>query len=105
MNTIMTFIASILALSAITFSAHAALSGFYDSAEQINTILASPEVADALRQFPIKSMERDDDRSDGTIKWEIEAGDCNLDVYLAPIKPTGVGKTTYKVEVGKACER
>ncbi len=105
MKKIVKFIATAAIWTAIGFPAHAALSGFYDSAEQIKTILDSPEVADALRQLPIKSMERENDRSDGAIKWEIEAGNCDLDVYLRPIAPTGVGKTTYSIEVGRACTR
>lgn len=85
--------------------AHAALSGFYDSAEQIKTIIESAEVADALRQLPIESLEREGVRGDGAIRWEIEAEGCDLTVHLRPALPAGVGMTTYDIEVGRTCQR
>lgn len=93
-----------VALGLLSTPSHAALSGFYDSAEQITAILESPDVADALRQMPIKSLEHEGVREDGTIGWEIEAEGCDLTVRLRPVPPAGIGKTTYNVEVTGACE-
>lgn len=98
-----TKIVAAAALALLATPASAALSGFHDSAEQITAILQSAEVADALRQAPIESIEREGSRSDGAIKWEVETEACDLDVYLTPIKPDGVGKTTYQVEVNDLC--
>lgn len=92
-----------LFLSALSFPAQAALSGFYDSGEQVKAILDSPEVANALRQAPVKSIEQEGIRSDGTIEWEIETKDCELTVYLRPVPPAGVGKTTYVVAIKDGC--
>lgn len=92
----------ILALT--TATSHAALSGFYDSAEQINMILGSSEVANALRQAPIDSISNSGTRDDGANEWTITVQECDLIVYLKPVAPDGVGKTTYQVEVPKSCE-
>lgn len=90
-------------LALLAAPASAALSGYHDSAEQIITIVQSAEVADALRQAPIESIDRKGSRSDGAIKWEVETSDCDLDVYLTPVKVDGAGKTTYQVEVNDLC--
>jgi hypothetical protein len=95
----MRFAISLLALCLGTVPqiSHAALSGYHDSAEQIQAILASPELADRLKQQPIESLEFDGSASDGTLEWEIETQDCDAHVYLRAIPPAGVGKTTYEV--------
>lgn len=82
----------------------AALSGFYDSQEQIQAIFAAPEVADALRQMPVDGLEFKGQRKDGLIKWEVESQDCDLDVLLKPTPPSGVGKTTYAVSEVSKCD-
>lgn len=96
----MTAAALVLASS----SAHAALSGFHDSAEQIGTILASPEVADAVRQAPIGHVANTGTRADGAHEWQITTQECDLTIYLLPIPPKGVGKVTYNLELGAACQ-
>lgn len=90
-------------LALLSSPASAALSGFHDSAEQITTILQSAEIADALHQAPIESIEYEGIRADGAFKWEIETKGCDLDVYLLPIQPKGVGKTTYQVDLKDRC--
>ena len=45
--------------------ASAAVSGFYDSAEQINAIIESPDVANQLRQAPIRHLANTGTRDDG----------------------------------------
>mgnify|MGYP001229673958 CR=1 FL=1 len=82
----------------------AALSGFYDSQEQIQAIFASPEVADALHQMPVEELKFEGERKDGLIKWEVESRDCDMDVYLKPMPPAGVGKTTYAVAKVSRCD-
>ncbi|MET3924547.1 hypothetical protein [Devosia sp. 2618] len=93
-----------IALIILTSPAHAALSGFYDSGEQIGTILADANVADALRQAPIGAITNSGTRSDGAMEWEIRTQECDLIVYLKSVPPQGVGKTTYEVEIGNSCE-
>lgn len=77
----------------------AALSPWHDRAEQIATILGSAAIADALGQRPVDSLEYEGQRSDGTIKWEIDGEGCDLDVYLIPQPPAAgmAGKTTYQI--------
>lgn len=96
-------IATVAALALLSSPASAALSGFQDSAEQISTILQSVEIADALRQAPIESIEFEGTRADGAFKWEIETKGCDLDIYLLPVQPEGVGKTTYQVDLKDNC--
>jgi biotin synthase-related radical SAM superfamily protein len=93
-----------LALTLMASPSQAALSGFYDSAEQINLILTSSEVADALRQAPIGLISNSGTRDDGANEWTITVQECDLVVYLKPVAPQEPGKTTYQLEVPKACE-
>lgn len=97
-------IANAIVIAIMAFPAHAALSGFHDSAEQIKVILESPEIADAGHQAPIESLENRGVRDDGAIKWEIETRRCDLTVHLRPVPPSGAGKTTYRVETINRCE-
>ena len=78
-------------------AAHAAVSGFHDSAEQIATLLRSEAVADALRQMPVTQIEFERIRPDGVLVWEIEGAGCSVDVRLQPVPPQGPGKTTYDI--------
>lgn len=94
--------AALLALTPT--SAFAALSGFYDSAEQITAILSDSEIADALRQAPIGQIANTGTRDDGAHEWQIRTQDCDLTVYLIPVAPSGPGKTTYRPEGPYACE-
>ncbi|UYV37034.1 hypothetical protein N4R57_19025 [Rhodobacteraceae bacterium D3-12] len=84
----------------------AAVSGFYDSAEKIDTILSSPEVADRLRQAPLRAVENTGARADGAQEWTLHVQRCDLKVYLVPMPPPpgAVGKTRYRVELGEGCE-
>ena len=93
--------AIVLALAPV--SAQAALSGFHDSAEQINVILSSEAVADALRQAPVGHIANTGTRDDGAHEWQVRTQECDLTVFLKPVPPQGVGKTTYDLELGDAC--
>lgn len=84
--------------------ANAALSGFYDSAEQIDLILSSSEIANAVRQAPIGAISNTGTRKDGAHEWTIRVQECDLKVYLTPIPPKGPGKTTYELDVPGKCE-
>ncbi|HWK81929.1 MAG TPA: hypothetical protein VNP95_14245 [Thermomicrobiales bacterium] len=99
MKSVLTTLALVLAAA----PAEAALSGFYDSAEQINTILTSTAVADALRQAPIGHVANTGTRKDGAHEWQVRTQECDLTVYLKPVPPQGVGKTTYELELGNGC--
>lgn len=96
-------IAAVIA-TALATPAAAALSGFYDSAERINTILSSSDVANALRQAPVGAISNTGTRKDGASEWQVRTQECDLTVYLVPILPEGTGKTTYRVEVPGTCE-
>lgn len=85
-------------------SAFAALSGYYDSAEQIAMILGSSDVADAVRQAPIGQITNSGTRADGAAEWMIRTQECDLTVYLVPEPPAGVGKTSYRLELPTACQ-
>mgnify|MGYP000920422917 CR=1 FL=1 len=100
----MKWIPAALLLALASSPAHAALSGFYDSAEQIGTILSSETVAKALRQAPIGHVANTGTREDGAHEWQITTQECDLTVYLIPVPPKGVGKITYDLEVGNACQ-
>ena len=105
METRVKFILATAALLLLTpTSAFAALSGFYDSAEQIDTILGSTEVGDALRQAPIGQIGNTGTRADGANEWTIRTQDCDLVVYLVPKPPEGPGMTTYSLDLPNTCE-
>lgn len=98
----------ILKLSAIlpllaAAPAHAGLSGFYDSAEQIGVILSSAKVADAVRQAPVGSVSSTGTRKDGAREWTVRTQACDLKLYLLPVPPKGLGKTTYRLEIPGKC--
>ena len=93
-----------LILSAMPASA--ALSGYYDSAEQIGAILSSSQVADALAQMPVEKLEHERTTSDGMQEWAVESRDCDLSVFLRAVPPAGgaAGKTTYEVASITRCD-
>lgn len=96
----------LLVLAALLIAAapaEAALSPFYDSAEKVGTILGSPEVADALHQAPVRSIENTGTRADGADEWVVHTQECDLTVYLVAIPPQMPGKTTYRLELPKGC--
>lgn len=82
----------------------AMVSGFYDSAEKIATILASDLVADAVRQAPIGSISEIGKTEAGNAFWQVRVQECDLGVELKAIPPEGVGKMTYEVVSVTACE-
>lgn len=84
--------------------ASAALSGFYDSAEQITAIISSSDVADAARQQPIDAITRTATRDDGVQEWTVKTHRCELKVHLKPVPPSGLGKTTYLLDVPGKCD-
>lgn len=92
-----------LAFALAPLPALAALSPFYDSGEQIGTLLASSEIADALGQAPLRGIENTGTRDDGAKEWTIRTQECDLVVYLIPVPPEGVGMTTYRLETIRGC--
>src|SRR5690606_17196372 len=78
-------------------AAHAAVSGFHDSAAQIATLLQSEAVADALHQMPVTQIELERTLPDGVLVWEVEGPGCSVDVRLKPLPPQGPGRTTYEI--------
>lgn len=94
----------VLVLGFATSPAFAALSGFYDSAERIRTILENSLVADALQQQPIGAISNTGTRKDGASEWTVRTQECDLIVYLVAVPPSGPGKTTYTVETTGTCK-
>lgn len=85
-------------------TAQAAVSGYYDSAEQIQTIVQDARLADALKQMPIERFEiQPAQANDATRHWRIRSRDCELTVELEAQRPAGPGKTTYLVKKIGAC--
>ncbi|AWB47112.1 hypothetical protein HYN69_00010 [Gemmobacter aquarius] len=86
--------------------ATAALSGFYDSAEKIATILGSEAVADALRQAPVGAITNTGTTKDGADEWTVRTQDCDLVVALTaqPLPEGMVGKATYDLRIATPCE-
>lgn len=84
--------------------AQAALSGYYDSLEQIQTLITDQRVADALKQLPIESIEIQSDPSDRkTRHWRVRSQGCELSVQLEAKPPAGPGKTTYAIQKISTC--
>lgn len=84
--------------------AQAALSGFHDSAEQIQLILQDPGVAAALKQLPIEQLEsRSSAESRDTRSWRVRSQACELHVQLTAHPPAGPGKNTYQITQISAC--
>ncbi len=100
----MKFAAIFLPILLASAPASAALSGFYDSAEQITAIISSSDVADAARQLPIEAVTRTATRDDGVQEWTVKTHGCALKVYLKPVPPSGPGKTTYRLDVPGKCD-
>jgi len=99
-----TLAALISATALLATPAIAALSPFYDAVEKIDTILNSGEVADALRQAAIRSVENTGTRKDGADEWLVRTQECDLTVWLVAVPPEGVGMTTYKIDGISGCK-
>lgn len=86
--------------------AAAAVSGYYDSAEKIGTILASAAVVDALRQAPIGAISNTGTAKDGGDEWTVRTQDCDLVVVLTaqPLPEGMVGKATYDLRIATPCD-
>lgn len=93
-----------LAVCLLASPALAALSPYYDSAEQISTILGDPRIGDALHQAPIGAISNTGTRADGASEWTIRVQGCDLKVYLRPVPPKGMGKTTYEIDSIGTCD-
>lgn len=92
---------AIIALG-LTNPAAAAVSGFYDSAAQVEAIMQSAQVADAMKQLPLRTISRAGSRgADGALRWKARTDRCTVVVYLSASRPQGLGKVSYEVkEVG-----
>ncbi len=101
----MRLVVCVLAMFAAS-PALAALSGFYDSAEKIGTILSDGAVADALRQAPIGAILNSGTAADGGDEWTIRTQECDLVVVLTAQVPKDgmVGKTTYDLRIVTPCQ-
>lgn len=86
--------------------AAAMVSGFYDSAEKIGTILSSGAVADALHQAPIGAISNTGTTKAGGDEWTVRSQACDLVVVLTaePLPEGMVGKQTYSLSIAKPCD-
>lgn len=81
------------------------MSGFYDSAAQMETILQDGRVADAVSQAPVQAMENTGIRKqDGALRWTVRTNRCNLSVYLVVKPAQGLGRTAYEVREIGGCQ-
>lgn len=55
---------ALIATASLASPATAAVSGFYDSATQIEVIMQNGQVADAVKQLPLRSIARAGSRKD-----------------------------------------
>lgn len=87
-------------------AAHAALSGYYDSIEQITAILTSEAVAEQLDPWPIQSVEQTAAPMDGPSEWIVRSHECSLTVALTsvPVEDGTIGMATYRVEPLNRCD-
>lgn len=85
--------AFVLAILTLSFNALAALPPYWDSARKISTVLASNEVAAALKHHPVRKIE-----VNGYIVI-IESETCAKFITLDPVKPAvgRVGPINYVV--------
>lgn len=96
-----------LALSLVSAgSALAALPPYYDSGRQLDVILSSGEVADAVRIAPIEGLDRLEESAGGAIQWRVRTRDCAVTVEIKAIPlPQGmVGAVNYEVVRVSPCE-
>lgn len=84
--------------------ANAALPPYWDRIEQIEAILQSPALSDALHRAPIKSLSLEGTRDDGALIWRLESEACTLTLHLVPIPPAQPGPTRYKLEPPAPCD-
>ena len=83
--------------------AMAALSGYYDSLEQMQAMTSDNRLADALKQSPITGMSAMGVTSAGLLHWNVSGTDCSVPVYLTAIPPLGAGKTRYEIHSVGSC--
>lgn len=91
-------------LLSLAMPASAALSGFYDAAEQVQAVIGSVKVSSAMGERPFDTLEQVRTRDNGQIEWRVQNSECYVIVTLTPVPPAGVGKTTYEVANVSACE-
>ncbi|WP_322865378.1 hypothetical protein U5922_003710 [Aquicoccus sp. G2-2] len=94
----------LVAALALPGIANAALPPYWDRIEQIEAILQSPALSDALHREPIKHLSLEGSRSDGALIWRLESETCTLILHLIPVPPTQPGPTRYKLEPPAACK-
>lgn len=93
-----------LSLWSMAMPAQAALSGYYDSLEQIQAVVQDARVGNALKQLPISHIESQAGApGDTTRQWRVRSQDCELTILLEAKPPNGPGKTTYAVKQVSAC--
>ncbi len=84
--------------------ASAALSGFFDAAEQVQAIMSSTDVSSAMKEMPFDTLEQVRTRDNGDVEWRVQNSECYVIATLKPIPPEALGKTTYEVVGVSACE-
>lgn len=84
----------LIAAGTLSQPARAALSGYWESSKVLHAILGRNEVADALRQQPISSIETT--RSG----YRLKSRDCTVDVTVERQNTRRPGPGNMKIMVG-----
>lgn len=86
----------LIAAGTLSQPAQAALSGYWESSKVLHAILGRSDVADALRQQPISSIE--------TIRsgYRLKSRDCVVDVRAEQRNMNRPGPNSVKIVVGQS---
>ena len=77
--------------------AGAAVSGYWQSASELQAILGRNELADALRQQPVEAVTRV-----APDIWEVRSRDCSLRVTVEKEAVSRPGKQPFRLRLGRA---
>jgi hypothetical protein len=81
-------------MAALTSTASAALSGYWETSKVLHAILGRNDVADALKQQPIESI-----MSTGS-GYRIKSRDCSVDVRVDRKQASKPGLGGFRIHVG-----
>lgn len=95
---------ALLILAAVP--ADAMVSGYYDSLNKIEAVLAAPGLDEMLRQQPIGAVTEIGRNKDDIPQWMVRTQDCDVVINLLAHPPEDgmVGMTTYTAEIAQGCD-
>jgi hypothetical protein len=83
-------------IAALTGTASAALSGYWETSKTLHAILGRNGVADALKQQPIESITATE------TGYRIKSRDCTVDVRVDRKQSSKPGPSGFRIHVGHA---